>query len=128
MVEYILQPGAVVSVPELFYRHYGIDIGDGTVIHASKKKGKVVREAMSAFAEGKPVRYHGLPGTLSSEQVIERVAQLIGEPYRLMSDNCEHLVTHAHGLKRQSPQIKKVVITAVVLFAALMVARKARLI
>ena len=126
MPQQFLKPGEVVSVPEKFYRHLGIDLGDGTVIHASKKKRKVVCEPMGEFAEGKQIRYEGYPGKLPPEQVIDRASELIGQPFRLFSENCEHLVTHAHGLKRRSPQVESWLIVAGVVILALVVAKKVR--
>ena len=128
MTEKILQPGSVVSMPKGPVRHVGIVDWRGAIIHASKKSGKVVRDPVEAFADGRPIRREGYPGDLPPETVVARAEQWIGTPYRLFTDNCEHLVTHAHGLKRKSPQVQKALVTAGMLLAAFIAARRARVV
>lgn len=128
MTEKILQPGSVVSMPKGPVRHVGIVDWHGAIIHASKKSGKVVRDPVEAFADGRPIRQEGYPGDLPPETVVARAEQWIGTPYRLFTDNCEHLVTHAHGLKRKSPQVRKALVTAGMLLAAFIAARRGRVV
>lgn len=128
MLEKILQPGSVISVPKGPVRHFGIVDWHSAVIHASKKSGMVVCESLEVFADGKPVRQEGYPGNLPPEIVVARAEEWIGTPYRLFTDNCDHLYTDAHGLKRKSPQVKKALLMAGTLLVTFIVARRARLV
>jgi hypothetical protein len=87
------------------YMHKGILFPDRRVLHASKEKGRVVLDTLENFSEGKPVRALGYPGRLAPDQVLSRGLALLGQRYRLLRNNCEHLVAHAHGLPEKSPQL-----------------------
>ena len=77
MIEKILQPGSVVSVPKGPARHVGIVDWHRAVIHASKKSGMVVRDPIEVFADGYPIRHEGYPGDLPPEQVVARAEEWI---------------------------------------------------
>ncbi len=75
-----------------------------TVISSSFKRGCVIEEPLSAFAEGKKVELVGYPGCLHPHEVLRRARAELGRPWRLF-DNCEHFVHRAHGLEPRSPQL-----------------------
>ena len=116
------QIGDVIGVQEFFYRHRGIWVGNGRVFHASKKRGQNVIDTIHDFSNGKPVQHEGYPSNLSPEEVIHRAHRLIGQPFNLFGDNCEHLVAKVHGLPKQSPQLRQwsaVALAAILVFVVL---------
>ncbi|MFM8572094.1 MAG: lecithin retinol acyltransferase family protein [Pirellula sp.] len=78
------------------YRHFGIDQGDGTVVHLASVGGdttqmEVQRVSVEEFADGKPISVEQVSGSLSDDQVIERAVSAIGNThYHVALGNCEH--------------------------------------
>ncbi len=77
------------------YRHFGIDIGDGTVVHLATRPDssamEVQRVSREAFAAGKPVRVESVPSSNEPEEVVRRAIAAIGETgYHVALGNCEH--------------------------------------
>ena len=79
----------VVGVP---YEHHGIDCGDGTVIHYSKRgEAAISRTPRSAFAQGKTIYTKSQPTSFIADIVVERAESRLGEQqYDLFFNNCEH--------------------------------------
>lgn len=125
-----LMPGTVVSVPFLgVFRHRGIVSdryhgGQPMVISNSPNTGGVTEEPWATFAAGNQVMVDGYPGNLPPLAVVQRARAQIGSRYRLFNWNCEHLVSHAHGLSPRSPQVAAVVVLAA-LFGMIKIANKA---
>lgn len=100
------RPGQVLKRRKgLFLTHKGIYTGKGTVIDATPENG-VAERSLVEFADGQQVKDGGYPGNLSLETVLARAEGMIGAPYSYTGDNCEHLVTSVHGLKKESPQLQ----------------------
>ena len=72
----------------------------------------MVLEDFVDFASGQNVREEGYPSHLSECDVVQNGLNLMDRPYRLFSDNCEHLVAQCHGLPKHSPQLKNWTIAA----------------
>ncbi|MBL4662026.1 MAG: lecithin retinol acyltransferase family protein [Flavobacteriaceae bacterium] len=89
----------------LFY-HHGLYDGAGFVVHNSKKYGRVIRESLDTFSEGKKVICSNIQ---SANPVLanECAMKLIGRPYYLFSDNCEHFVQLCNQNIVESPQLQK---------------------
>lgn len=109
-------PGTVLATDHGFFVHYGIagdrliggeQGGEQSVISCSHRRRGCHEESLGAFANGKPVTCHGLIGNLTPFEILARARSEIGSPWRLMTKNCEHHVTHACGLKPKSPQIRR---------------------
>jgi hypothetical protein len=89
--------GAHIVVPRLGYRHHGIYVGGGRVIHyagfgRSRFRGPVEEVSLAEFARGRPVsiRSDGAP-LYDQGEVIRRARSRIGEDlYRLWTNNCVH--------------------------------------
>lgn len=96
--------GVVLSIPGPFWRHYMVVVGPNSVLHSSKETG-VVRESLSDVITGKLVTNHKRWGNLSDLEIVGRATNMIGEPYNLLFNNCEHVVRRACGIKEESPQI-----------------------
>ena len=81
--------GALAGV----YKHYGIDCGDGTVIHYRKPSEVIERTSMETFSQGNPVYVaeYSKGFAYIPDVVVERAKSRLGEhDYNLLSNNCEH--------------------------------------
>ena len=75
------------------YKHYGIDCGDGTVIHYRKPSEVIERTSMETFSQGNPVYVakYSKGFAYIPDVVVERAKSRLGEhDYNLLSNNCEH--------------------------------------
>ncbi|HBT41727.1 MAG TPA: hypothetical protein DIW51_05815 [Rhodospirillaceae bacterium] len=99
------QIGDVLSVPKFMYRHYMIVVGPGEVAHGSKEKGCVTIEKLKDVTKNREPRHHGRWSSLPDREIVLRAKKIVGTPYRLFSDNCEHVVREISGKKRSSPQV-----------------------
>ena len=75
------------------YKHYGIDCGDGTVIHYRKPSEVIEQTSMETFSQGKPVYVAEYTDGFAyiPDVVVERAKSRLGEhDYNLLSNNCEH--------------------------------------
>ena len=101
------------------YYHYGIADGNGGVIHARKKEGVVHDTSLKNFGNGGIVK---IDSDITSDDLCaahKRALEYIGKPYDLFSDNCEHFVRCAHGLKKESIQLQRGMIIAVSVIAGI---------
>ena len=96
------------------YLHHGIDVGDGTVVHARPDDfrnpfagGRVLRTSLADFAADRPVRVVVDPPALfSAEEVVVRAIGQVGrEGYSPVVDNCEHFATWCATGERASRQV-----------------------
>jgi hypothetical protein len=114
----------------LAYWHHGIDMGDGTVVHARPDDfrnpfagGSVVRTSLEEFADGQPVRTTAEPpAVFSPAEVARRAAAHVGrQGYCPVVANCEHFANWCATGERRSRQVEAVV-RRVVTVAATVVA------
>ena len=92
------------------YLHYGIDIGDGTVVHlATDPQGAgmcVQRVGMESFACGSVVSIEAVVGESPPDVVIQRALEAVGKKgYHLVIGNCEHFAREMKTGKGQSVQV-----------------------
>lgn len=91
------------------YKHYGIDCGDGTVIHYRKPSEIVEQTSIATFSRGNPVyvaEYSAGFGYIP-DVVVERAKSRLGErDYNLLSNNCEHLASWCKTGISDSKQIR----------------------
>lgn len=110
--------GDVVRVPKFPVWHYGVitraDHWAIEVTHASPRIGYAATTSWVDFAEGQSAEVVVRPSDPWS--VVERARSWVGEPYRLFTSNCEHLVNYALDGRPRSGQV------AVGVFALLAVA------
>lgn len=124
------------------FRHYGIDMGDGTVIHlatlskesacsesllypdretvsspkesVSTQKMMVQRVSWDVFSEGKPVRIERVQGCLPPDEVLMNAEGALGQTYyNLAFGNCEHFAREWKTGKRESYQSDRLIRGAV---------------
>lgn len=102
----------------LAYRHHGIDLGDGTVVHARPHDfrrpfggGIVVRTSLSEFADGEVVRpIIDEPAAFPPDEVARRALAHVGrEGYCPVVANCEHFATWCATGRSRSRQVEAVV-------------------
>lgn len=99
------------------YRHHGIDVGDGTVIHARPDDparlfggGRVVRTSCEEFANGESIEVvNDLPAMFPPEEIVARAMRHVNrEGYCPVIDNCEHFATWCATGERRSRQVDAV--------------------
>lgn len=92
-----------------FYKHYGIDCGDGTVIHYRKPSEVIERTSINIFSMGNrvyviedPEDFYFVP-----DVVVERAKSRLGEKkYNLLFNNCEHFASWCKTGISDSKQIR----------------------
>ena len=91
------------------YKHYGIDCGDGTVIHYRKPSEIVEQTSMATFSQGNPVyvaEYSEGFGYIP-DAVVARAKSRLGErDYNLLTNNCEHFACWCKTGISDSKQIR----------------------
>jgi hypothetical protein len=96
------------------YAHQGIDVGDGTVVHARPDDdrdpfggGRVVRTVMAEFAAGAAVRVRrDPPAAYAADEIVARALAHVGrDGYCPIVDNCEHFATWCATGRRASRQV-----------------------
>ncbi|PHY02556.1 MAG: hypothetical protein CK530_05610 [Planctomycetaceae bacterium] len=97
------------------YMHHGIDIGDGTVVHARPHDrsrllagGCVVRTSLAEFADGGVVwKTDEPPAIFSGATIAARSLAHVGRNgYCPVVDNCEHFATWCASGERSSRQVE----------------------
>jgi hypothetical protein len=103
--------GDVLFIQYTGFKHYGIYIGNGTIVHNSKKFFKIEETSVDDFKDGKEPK---LSSIKSSNPILsaQRAQKFLGIPYGLFSENCEHFVRVACGLEKESTQVQKYLISA----------------
>lgn len=100
------------------YMHHGIDVGDGTVIHARPDDfrfplagGRVERTSLAEFADGGAVLVTTEPlARYAPDDIVARALEHVGRPgYCPVVDNCEHFATWCATGDRRSRQVDIVV-------------------
>lgn len=103
--------GDVLLIQYIGFKHYGIYSGNNTVVHNSKKFLKVEEISIENFKNGKEIIFSSIKA-LNPELAVQTAKKFLGVPYNLFSENCEHFVRVACGLKKESTQVQKYLITA----------------
>ncbi len=92
------------------YKHYGIDCGDGTVIHYRKPSETIEQTSLATFSRGNPVYVaeYGYGFGYIPDVVVERAQSRLGEQeYNLLFNNCEHLANWCKTGMSNSKQVKE---------------------
>jgi len=102
----IYPAGALLEVKAFgVIRHYGLATGYGTVIHASRRFGRVDETDMAAFSQGGLIRLHNYTHSLSGSEIVARARLKKGQRYNVLINNCEHFITWVLEGKGRSPQL-----------------------
>ena len=102
----------------LRYVHHGVDLGDGTVVHARPRDfrwpfggGSVVRTSIAEFADGEELRTTlDPPAAFPPEEIAARALSQVGrDGYCPVVSNCEHFATWCATDEPRSRQVEAVV-------------------
>jgi hypothetical protein len=128
-----INPGDILCVNRGLYKHYGIYIGNSTVIHYAASDGdfgidaSVHKTVLKEFEDGgkaKVVKLHGTGKQFSPEETVCRAISRIGEKkYNLLSNNCEHFAFWCKTGMNKSGQVEKAA-SAVILVSMVFVLTK----
>jgi hypothetical protein len=91
------------------YKHYGIDCGDGTVIHYRKPSEVIEQTSLATFSRGNPVyvaEYSEGFGYIPDVVVERAKSRLREQEYNLLSNNCEHFASWCKTGISDSKQIR----------------------
>ncbi len=86
-------------------KHYGISTGYGTVIHASRRFGRVEETDMADFSQGNLISLIPYQHTLTGPEIVARARLKKGKRYNVLWGNCEHFITWVLEGKGRSPQL-----------------------
>lgn len=106
------QLGQVLKIQYATFVHYGIFVGDDSVIHNSKAAGRVEQVSIENFADGKPINVSSIKPE-NAALAVQNAKKYLGLPYSLLAENCEHFVRTVCGLMKESVQVQKYLISAV---------------
>lgn len=104
--------GQVLKIQYTGFNHYGIYVGNNTVIHNSKKYHRVEEIDLTSFADNRIIEKSSIKAE-NPDLAVQTARKYLGIPYRLFSENCEHFVRTACGLVKESTQLQKYLISAV---------------
>ena len=87
-------------------KHVGIATGYGTIIHASRRFGRVRETDMASFlANGRAVIIPYHHATLSGSEIVARARSKKGQRYNVFFNNCEHFVSWVLTGQKRSRQL-----------------------
>lgn len=97
--------------------HFGVvDREKGAVIHACERG--VVYVSLRDFVNPSgELHVHHRPDPGARHVVVARARSLLGRPYNLVTDNCEHLATFAATGRATSPQVLNATLASAIVAA-----------
>jgi len=110
--------GDHIRVRRPFYWHHGIDLGDGTVIHASGEPGqlnrgaRVRRDSMARFLRGGALEVVSDARALPADEIVARAEEALGRgEYNVLFNNCEHFAHWCQVGQSLSRQVEQMALT-----------------
>lgn len=106
-----LKPGTELIVDRLGYRHHGIYVGEGLVIHyagwVSYSRGLIETVTVGDFAGRCPVRVGRMPSeSQHGNDIVRRARSRLGERcYDVLRNNCEHFCNWCQVGESRSTQV-----------------------
>lgn len=98
--------GDIIRVGRIGFYHYGIDIGDGKVIHYNgepynKSSASIFKVPLEGFTKGSLVEIVNIPTESSVDEIVERAQSCLGEKeYNIFFNNCEHFAKYCRTGKK----------------------------
>lgn len=86
-------------------RHVGLATGYGTVIHASRRFGRVEETDLASFLGGGRAQVVPYAHSMSGSEIVARARSKKGQRYNVMINNCEHFVSWVLTGKGRSKQL-----------------------
>jgi hypothetical protein len=100
-------------VQRIGYRHHGVDLGQGWVVHYAgslTRPGAITITSAAVFADGSSVNTVHYETRLPIEETVHRAKSRVGENnYRFIDSNCEHFATWCATGLHNSEQVRTVV-------------------
>lgn len=118
-----LNPGDIVFVDRVFYKHYGVYIGNNSVVHfsggddgeLSASKACILKTSLEKFSKGEKVQIENRKNqqckSFSQKETVMRAVNAIGSEkgkYSLIWNNCEHFANWCKYGEKRSVQVEKV--------------------
>nr|VVV06047.1 hypothetical protein AW0309160_03531 [Aliivibrio wodanis] len=107
-----VQPGDIVATDFGFYEHWSIvtdqicEQGKFMLISATKRNGTVNEEPWDVVTQGKKTVVSNATPVISVEEMLNKARTQIGKwSYSVTSNNCEHFIKWASGVKVTSEQV-----------------------
>ncbi len=100
-----VHPAGTVVMIRVFgtIKHYGICTGYGTVIHASRRFGRVEESDFETFCHGR--RPQIVQQVANGSEIVARARSRKGQRYNVLHNNCEHFITWVIEGKGRSSQL-----------------------
>jgi hypothetical protein len=93
----VLEPGSHLVTPRRGYKHHGIYVGSGKVVHygglaRGLRSAPIEEVSLEQFAAGQPVWLRRSPSSSrDGDEIIRRARARVGENrYHVLTNNCEH--------------------------------------
>lgn len=86
-------------------RHVGLTTGYGTIIHASRRVGRVAETDFDMFSQGQPVKIIPYSPPLDPLEIVSRARRKKGKRYNVLFNNCEHFISWVIEGKGRSQQL-----------------------
>jgi Lecithin retinol acyltransferase len=112
----VLAPGTELIVDRLAYRHLGIYLGEGLVVHYAGRvrypHGLIEAVPLRSFVGNRRVHVgRGPAGSLHGEAVVRRACSRLGEcRYTIFTNNCEHFCTWCQVGESRSRQVDRLLL------------------
>ena len=112
----VLVPGTELIVDRFAYRHHGIYLGEGLVIHYAGRirhpRGLIETVPLRSFAGKRRVHVGRRPAeSLQGEAIVCRARSRLGERrYAIFSNNCEHFCSWCQVGESRSTQVDRVLL------------------
>jgi hypothetical protein len=113
-IERELDLGAHLETSRAGYKHHGVYVGGGKVVHYAGfcrrwRAGPVEEVTLVGFSAGHTIRIVEHPThAYSPREIVDRARSRLGErEYRLLTNNCEHFCNWCTRGLNHSPQIKR---------------------
>lgn len=119
----LIKPGDIVFVDRVFYKHYGVYIGNNSVVHfsggddgeLSASKACILKTSLEKFSKGEKVQIENRKNqqykSFSQKETVMRAVNAIGSEkgkYSLIWNNCEHFANWCKYGEKRSVQVEKV--------------------
>jgi len=130
VIKRMLAAGTIVAVKVGPFNHPGIvsdrwsSDGKPMVISNSRRRGCVAEESWSEFARGGRVAIRESRSGREGLAVVARARARLGQPWSLISFNCEHFVEYACGRPVRSAQLQYGAMAAMLGLVVLLVSKR----
>jgi hypothetical protein len=112
----VLAPGTELIVDRLAYRHHGIYLGEGLVVHyagrISHPHGLIETVPLRSFVGKRRIHVGRRPAeSLHGEVIVRRARSRLGERrYAVFSNNCEHFCSWCQVGESRSKQVDRLLL------------------